>query len=189
MIPRGQPSDEGDWRSLEGSLRPFVERRVAPDDVDDVLQEIFLRLHRGAATLGDEQRFGAWAYRIARNAIVDHHRIRARHPLAPDASPPEAVASAPDDREAEAVIASYAAACVAGLPEPYREALTMTEIEGLSQKEAAGRLGITHSAMKSRVQRGRKRVRVAIERCCDVAVDARGRVIDYSPKPTRGCSC
>ncbi|MBK8239755.1 MAG: TauD/TfdA family dioxygenase [Deltaproteobacteria bacterium] len=66
---------------------------------------------------------------------------------------------------------------------PYREALTLTELEGLTQREAAEMLGISLSGMKSRVQRGRAQLRRALEVCCDIDVDVRGRVIGYTPRP------
>ena len=83
------------WRTLEAKLRPFVARRVREADVDDVVQEIFLRIQRGLPSLRDEQRFGPWVYRLARSAIVDHARVVARHqqvvsdpPERPDPHPP-----------------------------------------------------------------------------------------------------
>jgi RNA polymerase sigma-70 factor (ECF subfamily) len=69
------------------------------------------------------------------------------------------------------------------LPTPYREALTLTELQGLTQREAAELMGVSLSGMKSRVQRGRERLRALIEDCCQIALDARGRVIDCDPRP------
>src|SRR5690349_17956750 len=72
----------GAWREVEARLRPYVARRVAsPTDIDDVIQETFVRMHRGLATLEVEERFGPWVYRVAASAIADHRRARARHPL------------------------------------------------------------------------------------------------------------
>lgn len=175
------------WRELTTQLRPFVARRVASAaDVDDVLQEVFLRLQRGIDGLRDEQRFGPWVYRITRNAIIDHQRSQARHPVvareADDGS--SHVPDADDDDGAvERAFASCIAPFVAMLPSPYREALTLTELEGLTQREAAEMLGVSLSGMKSRVQRGRVQLRRALEGCCDISVDVRGRVIGYAPRP------
>lgn len=81
--------------ALEARLRPFVARRVsAPADVDDVVQEVFLRLQRGLAGLRQEERLGPWVYQIARRAIVDHRRSRARHPLAKTEASEEAAEAA-----------------------------------------------------------------------------------------------
>jgi hypothetical protein len=96
-------------------------------------------------------------------------------------SPNEPVApSDQDDATVERELATYVAPFVAMLPSPYREALTLTELEGISQKDAALMLGISVSGMKSRVQRGRQHLRSALEDCCHIAIDARGRV--YEPR-------
>ena len=68
----------GAWRELEQHLRPYLARRVAsPADIDDLLQDIFVRMHQGLGALRDEERFGGWVYRIANSAIVDKARQRA----------------------------------------------------------------------------------------------------------------
>lgn len=73
------------------------------------------------------------------------------------------------------------------LPPPYREALTLTELEGVTQREAARMLGVSVSGMKSRVQRGRERLRELFEECCEIALDARSRVVGCAPRAgTRG---
>jgi RNA polymerase sigma-70 factor (ECF subfamily) len=171
------------WTELEDRLRPFIQKRVAREhDADDVLQEVLLRIHRGLATLEDEERFDAWMYRVARNAISDHLRSRQKHPLAGDAPEPDADPIDEDDRAASRDLSRCISGFVAMLPSPYREAITLTELEGRTQKEAAEMLGISLSGMKSRVQRGRAKLRGLLEECCEVALDARGRVVDYEPR-------
>jgi RNA polymerase sigma-70 factor (ECF subfamily) len=175
----------GAWREVEARLRPYVARRVASaSDVDDVLQETFVRVHQGLATLGDEERFGAWVYRIAGTAIADHLRARARHPLAKVESTdgaPETPSNAYDE-SLEGDLAQCVALFVARLPSPYREAITLTELQGVTQREAADMLGVSVSGMKSRVQRGRERIRRMFEECCEISVDCRGHVTDCVPR-------
>lgn len=181
-----EPGARGAWQSLEARLRPFVTRRVrAEADVDDVMQDVFLRMLRGLPQLRGEERFGPWVYQVARSAIAEHRRQAARHPLA-GAAPAEQAAPKGDDGDDGAVareLATYIAPFVAMLPSPYREALTLTELEGLTQKEAAAMLGVSLSGMKSRVQRGRQRLREALEACCEIALDARGRVVSCERRP------
>lgn len=187
-------------RELERELRRFVGRRVAQaHDVDDVVQDVFVRLHRGQDGLRDEERFGAWVVRVARSAIAEHGRKRARHPLVgDDAADVEASVGAEvsedgsgDESEAiERELARCVPVFVAMLPSPYREALTLTELEGMSQKDAAELVGVSWSGMKSRVQRGRQQLRELFDDCCAIALDARGRVMTCEPRPgwrTRGC--
>jgi RNA polymerase sigma-70 factor (ECF subfamily) len=182
----------GAWRELERKLRPFVARRVRVEaDVDDVVQDVFLRMQRGLTDLRDEDRFGPWVYRIARSAVVDHRRRALRHPIADEPPSDSSDESEPDDG-VEAMLASYVAPFIAMLRSPYREALTLTELEGLTQKQAADMLGISLSGMKSRVQRGRRELRRALEDCCKIALDARGRVIACEPRPNGklpACRC
>lgn len=177
----------GAWRDLDARLRPFVARRVRSEaDVDDVVQDVFLRMQRGLGGLRDDDRFGPWVYRVARSAIADHRRAAARHGVASGAAPVEDAAAEPDDDDDDAVaraLAAYVAPFVAMLPSPYREALTLTELEGLTQREAAAMLGVSLSGMKSRVQRGRQHLRAALEACCSIALDARGRVVACAPRP------
>ena len=73
------------------------------------------------------------------------------------------------------------------LPDPYREAVRLTEIEGLTQAELARRLGISLSGAKSRVQRGRAQLKEQLIECCRFEFDRRGAVIDCEPRRTTPC--
>ncbi len=189
MLPDGDPgmidcAARGGLRELEAKLRPFILRRVRSEvDADDVLQDVFLRMQRGLAGLRDDERFGPWVYQVARSAIVDHQRVAAKHRVVDGGDGDEQPTVADeDDRTVEEELASYIATFVAMLPSPYREALTLTELEGLAQKQAAAMLGISVSGMKSRVQRGRQQLRKALDECCHIALDARGRVVSCEPR-------
>lgn len=177
---------------LEQKLRPFVSRRVPPSELDDVMQDVFLRIERGLASLRDEDRFVPWLYAVARSAIIESHKQRFRHDAVDIAAVSEPEATACDGAEPTALeqeLAGYLLSYITQLPSPYREALTMTEIEGMTQKSAADALGISLSGMKSRVQRGRERLRELFEACCRIGVDARGRVVDCEPRNPSGCRC
>lgn len=179
----------GAYRELEERLRPFVARRVPSSEVDDVLQDVFLRAQRALPELRDDERFGSWLYRVARSAIAESHRQRSRHPLLTEEPPERAEAierSEPSALEAE--VAAYLVSLIARLPSPYREAITLTELEGLSQQAAANALGISLSGAKSRVQRGREKLRALLDECCRIGIDARGRVLDCEPRQP-GCCC
>jgi RNA polymerase sigma-70 factor, ECF subfamily len=176
------------WQEVADRLRPFVARRVPPADVDDVVQDVFLRMQRGLTDLRDQERFSAWMYQVARNAIADSGRRRARHPLAAgDAPEPVAVDGDADESDRDVVrdLAGCVSVFVARLPSPYREAVTLVELEGLTAREAAELAGISVSGMKSRVQRGRAQLLCLFEECCDIAVDGRGKPIAATPR--RGC--
>jgi RNA polymerase sigma-70 factor (ECF subfamily) len=171
------------WNDYHARLRGFIAARVDdPAEADDLLQEVFLRIHRHLGTLDADEHLQGWVYSIARNAIVDHYRRRR-----PTAELPEDL-QAPDDeqddvnRELEGCLAPM----VAALPEPYHRALRLTELEGLTQRELADMEGLSLSGAKSRVQRGRAMVKAMMLDCCHFEFDRQGRVVDYAGK-TGGC--
>ena len=191
-------SADSSWRALSDRLRSFVGRRVAERaDVDDLVQEILLRVQRGLPRLRDTQRFGPWVYQVARNALSDHRRAAVRHTSAMREAaedPRSNEWSNADPTESDFLqhaMAEYAASLIDGLPHSYREAMKLTEVEGLTQAQAAARVGVSLSGMKSRVQRGRRMLRAAVHRDCEVVLDGRSRVIECVPRPHRrsGCWC
>jgi RNA polymerase sigma-70 factor (ECF subfamily) len=176
------------WQEVAMRLRPFIARRVSPTEIDDVMQDVFIRMQRGLPLLREEERFTSWLFQIARSSIAEHMRVRGRHPLADDAGREESAAeSDDDDREAARSLAGCVSMFVAQLASPYREAITLVELEGRTTKEAAEMVGVSVSGMKSRVQRGRAQLRELFERCCEIAVDARGKPTDFSPRAQPSC--
>jgi RNA polymerase sigma-70 factor (ECF subfamily) len=180
------------WRDVAARLQPFVARRVPACDVDDVLQDVLLRMHRGLDSVRDDDRLTSWMFQIARAAIADRGRDRARHPVAARGDGDATAGDTADTAEpgsAAAALASCLTMFVARLPSPYREAVTLVELDGLTTQAAAERAGVSVSGMKSRVQRGRARLRCMLEDCCDIAVDPRGGVVDVEPRAPGPCRC
>lgn len=180
----------GLWVEFGPPLRGFLARRVPPGvDADDLVQEVFLRVVRSLGSLRSIERPEAWLFQIARNALRDSLRARLRRDGRTDALevdlPAEPVAAA--DRAAEAELAPCLTAMVGRLAEPYRTAITLTSLQGLTQADAARHAGISISGMKSRVQRGRDQLRRMLVTCCAIAVDVRGGVSDFHLRNPGAC--
>jgi RNA polymerase sigma-70 factor (ECF subfamily) len=170
------------WRDFSDRLRGFIGRRIsAEEDVDDVLSEVFVKIHTSIDRLEDETRLAPWVFQITRNTLTDHYR-RPR-PAGASLDGVEAPASDDGTDDAEGLIAASLREMVDRLPARYREALILTEFEGLTQAEMAGRLGLSVSGAKSRVQRARAMLRDELLACCHFEFDRRGGVIDYQPRP------
>jgi RNA polymerase sigma-70 factor, ECF subfamily len=181
------------WADFAPPLRGFLARRVPPGvDPDDLVQEVFLRVIRHAGSLRSTDRPEAWLFQIARNALRDTLRARLRRDGRNDAiDSDDDLAAGPDataERAAEAELAPCLTSMVNRLPEPYRTAIMLTTLQGTSQADAARQLGISNSGMKSRVQRGRDRLRAMLVQCCSIAVDARGGVSDFHLRSAGACS-
>jgi RNA polymerase sigma-70 factor (ECF subfamily) len=126
-------------------------------------------------------RLESWVYQIARNSIIDFYRRRRTVTLPEDLIFEDEVA----DPEAPEELAPYLHSVVDSLPEPYRQAIQLTDLQGLSQKDLAERLNISFSGAKSRVQRARRLVRQIILACCHVEFDVHGSVCCFRER----CSC
>jgi RNA polymerase sigma-70 factor (ECF subfamily) len=180
------------WQAFHARLLAFIARRVPDrDSAEDVLQEVMLRVHRHAGQLERSSAVGAWVHQIARNAIADHYRqaaVRQERPAGIDLDREET----PIPEQTAAELRSELAGCLhpllERLPEIYREALSLTEIEGLTQAGAAARLGLSTSGMKSRVQRARAQLGELLLACCEIELDNRGAITSYQPRRAP-CDC
>lgn len=174
------------WAEHRARLRGYIAKRVRDNDaVDDILQEVFLKASESLHALKSHGSIAAWLYRIAANAIVDHYRSRK-----PWDELPVEVAAPEAEQNDVAELATCLQPLIADLPETYRTALVLSEIEGLPQKEVANQLHISLSGAKSRVQRGREKLRQRLLECCDIE-SGRSGITGFEPREkncTSGCA-
>ena len=172
------------WIEHKTRLRGYIAKRMRePAAVDDILQDVFVKAYTNLHTVKSRGSLTAWLYRIAANAIADHYREQKPSEEIPDEWP--APESEPDYI---AELASCLKPLIADLPETYRLPLVWSEIDGLAQKEVASRLGLSLSGAKSRVQRGREKLRQRLSECCDIESWRHG-IIGYEIRDkTRGCN-
>jgi RNA polymerase sigma-70 factor (ECF subfamily) len=187
------------WSEVQSGLRTFIAKRVTDEaSVEDLLQEVFVRMQRGLGGLKKESRLVSWIYQIARHAIIDYYRARDRQPerpvgLASDLETYYPASLPVESSEGSGQLRTELAGClrpmIERLSEDYRQAVTLVDLEGLAQHEAAARLGLSVSGMKSRVQRGRRQLRDMLEACCVIALDRRRGVTDYDLRDQQDSSC
>ena len=171
------------WETFSRPLYQFIQRRVRdPHSAEDILQDVFLKIHTHTDTLRTQERLTSWIYQITRNAIADYYRAQR-----PTAELAETILVAEElvDDDAVRELSPCVAAMVEELPDVYREALRLTEYQGLSQKAMSERLGISFSGAKSRVQRARAKIKEQLLNCCHFQFDYAGRIIDYQSR----CGC
>ncbi len=181
-------STEQIWDLLSARLRSFLVARVADEQVsEDLLQETFIRIHQRLDRLDDAQRMTPWVFQIARNLVIDHYRAQAR---AAAAMAEEVEASAGDGPgNLNEQVMGWLPQMIAELPDTYREAVELYELQDLPQREIADRLGISLSGAKSRIQRGRALLKSRLFQCCSFERDRRGNLIGYSPNRADSCEC
>jgi RNA polymerase sigma-70 factor (ECF subfamily) len=171
LVALAMGGDAGAHRALYDRHRPGawrVARSFADfdaDDVEDVVQEAFVRAFRSLASLKDPARFGAWLLTITRNRALSRlARRRAGADLADELGRETETTVAPEeafpDAEAEAELA-VVRRIIAELPEgAEKETVHLFYVEGtLSAREIADRLGVGKSAITMRLERFRAKVK------------------------------
>lgn len=192
MTPKS-PAQKSDlvWSEFSERIRSFVSRRLGqPADVEDTVQEIFVRIHSNLPSLKETQRLQAWIFAIARNVIADRFRRASRspRPLPEELDLETSSAREPTETALQEELSQCLQPMIAALPRLYREAIELTELDGLSQVAAAGHLGISVSGMKTRVQRARRKLKQTLLKCCEFEADHSGRIVTFSPRPMQ-CTC
>jgi RNA polymerase sigma-70 factor, ECF subfamily len=189
------------WQLVHDGLRAFIAKRVNDHDhIDDILQDVFVRVHRQMDTVNDPRRIVSWIYQVTRNAIIDHYRRPGRQREIPaglsselevfdEVSRNSEAARRDEGGESRSELAGCIRPMIERLSQDYRDAITLVEIDGLTQQAAAKQKGLSLSGMKSRVQRGRRQLKQMLEDCCLIELDRRGGVADYRPHGKEGTPC
>ena len=168
------------WNDYHSKLHGFIESRVGDaSTADDILQEVFVRIHSRIDTLRNANKIRSWIYQITRNAIIDHYRAKKTTQEVPETL--AAVEAEPSD-QARREIAGCLVPMIQTLPETYRQTMMMSEIDGLTQKQVAEKQGLSVPGAKARVQRGRAKMRDMLLDCCQFQFDHQGRLMDYDDR-------
>ncbi|MBL4781422.1 MAG: sigma-70 family RNA polymerase sigma factor [Porticoccaceae bacterium] len=178
------PIDESEWSLSAQALRVYIARRVSAPYVDDLVGEILLRMADGGSGFSAAAKPMAWMYRVASNLISDHYRrqaIEQRIFSSAESQPGGDSGSEEEEASAEKELALCLLPLIKALPELYREALQLVDIEGQTQVLAARQLAISLAAMKSRVRRGRQQLKQHLLACCRVEIN-RGGLVSYESK-------
>ena len=179
LVSRAAAGEEAAFEDLVRRHQERVYRlacRLTGDEADaaDVLQETFLQVYRGLAGFRGESRFGTWLYRVATNAALMLRRARSRRPAESleaflprfDATGVHAATPAELQVAAQAdllidrqVLAQKALTGIERLPDLYREAFVLRDLEEMTTDEVARILDLEPAAVRQRVHRARLMLR------------------------------
>ena len=149
------------------------------DVADDLLQDVFIKVHARIDSLKEDAKLESWLYQITRNTIIDHYRSKRTTEELPD------WIEQPQPEEEEVIrkeLSSCLEPMVKKLPDKYRKAVQMSEIENKTQKEVAELEGISLSGAKSRVQRGRALLKTMLHDCCQFEINKDNQVVSYEKR-------
>lgn len=160
LMVRAQQGDKRAYHCLMTQLTDvtgaILRRRLSgqPEFIDDCTQEVLMAVHEARHTYESNRPFRPWFFSIVRYKTIDHLRRYYRHSKVMEEMVNETVdqlSIATTDRVDDQLTSL---ALMSNLPEPQREAIVLTKLEGKSLKEASQELAISESALKVRVHRG-----------------------------------
>jgi len=177
------------WSESKDRLRNFVARRVKNDaDADDILQDVFFKIHQNIDKLKDPEKLYPWVFQTTRHAIADHYRGNKVDLTAVDEDA-EAFAFDVEDPSVEEEVLSWLEPMIGELPAKYRDAVMLADIKGITQHELAEKLEISLSGAKSRVQRGREKLKNILLDCCRFEFGGAGRIVEYRQQKEECAAC
>lgn len=179
------------YTKFRQSLFSYIYSKInSREDAEDILQNVFLKMQTHIDTLSDKEKIQNWLYRITRNAIIDYYRSKGNK-----GKKIELNERFPENLENEHSSDNTKGMdkCVKGfiqqLPEEYKSIIIDSELKGISQKELSAKYNLEYVTLRSRVQRGRKRLHKMFTDCCNIRTDSRGNILEANLKNSCESSC
>lgn len=164
------------WQQYHERLLNYVRGRLAvPDEAQDVVQAIFLKVYQHPPPAMAPPELEYWLWRVTKNAVIDHWRKHRAVPpftsIDEDWQEPvgRSLANPSGGKEDENPWLNMGCcflAMIKDLPDKYRETIDLADLQQRPYKDIALSLGLTESAVKSRVKRGREKLRDQLVQCC-----------------------
>jgi RNA polymerase sigma-70 factor, ECF subfamily len=169
------------YQQFNKVLYHYITKRVnSKEDAKDILQNVFIKISQKASTLSDEHKIKSWVYTITRNAIIDYYRTRTDSKYTELSEHLAERIEAPADKDDLGGLDECITLFIEQLPDEYREIVRESEIEGIKQKDLAEKYHMPYVSLRSRVQRGRERLKKRIMQCCSLKLDANGNLLELS---------
>lgn len=164
------------WQQYHQRLLGYLRRHLAvPDEAQDVAQTIFMKVFQHPPAPMSPEQLEAWLWRVTKNALVDHWRKQNKVPplVSMDADDhgmdwldAQAKPQAGVDANPRLHMSCCLEAMVQHLPDKYRQTIELADLQQRPYRDVAQQLGVTESAIKSRIKRGREKLRDQLVACC-----------------------
>jgi RNA polymerase sigma-70 factor, ECF subfamily len=169
------------WNNFHKEIKSYIAKVVKNQtDADDILQDVFIKIISNNEKVNQAKDLRQYIFGMVRNAIGDYFRNKKF--LDSDLG----ISATLVEEDEEFLNATIAECCIKPfinqLPEKYKEALLLTEFQDISQKDLAEKLNISYSGAKSRVQRGKEKLKEIILNCCAYQSDIYGNLVEAKRK-------
>ncbi len=175
------------WEHYRHELNRFIHRRIEnPMDAEDLLQDVLIKAYQKQGQLTDGGKLRGWLYQIARHAITDYYRLNRNGQVALD-DWSSILMTAIEEPDHEAALLACVSCLIEELPDKYRDPLMASDIHEIPQHVLSQQLGLSYSGLKSRVQRGREKLKQSLESICGAEVSQYRQLTCGSQSST--CNC
>jgi RNA polymerase sigma-70 factor, ECF subfamily len=174
----------GIYKQFHSELLGYIKRKVrSREDAEDILQNVFIKISASLDKLADDIRLKSWIFTITRNAIIDYYRINAnKKKVTGNEEIKDDIRDLDEDPDPTKGLDQCMSSMIGLLPDEYRAIIIESEIKGVKQKDLADIYGIAYPSMRSKVQRGRERLKQLFYNCCHIETDKLGNIIEVQGK-------
>ncbi len=152
------------------------------DDAADILQEVFIKIAAKLNSLKDSEKIKSWIFAITRNKIIDYYRKNADNKLVYITEKIINEVKTENDEDATKGLDKCLKGFILNLPKEYRDIIIDSELKGIKQKDLVEKYNLAYPSVRSRVQRGRSRLKEMLLNCCKIEVDSRGNILEVTSK-------
>jgi len=178
------------YNQFHSELLTYIKGKVRfREDAEDILQNVFIKISSSVDKLDEDVKIKNWIFTVTRNTIIDYYRANANKKKL-------GASEELDDQIAEIEVMDETkgldqcmSSMIGLLPDEYRDIIVESEIKGVKQKDLAEKYGIPYPSMRSKVQRGRERLKQLFYNCCHIETDKLGNVMDAQRKSDCGGPC
>lgn len=178
------------YNEFHQSLLSYVRSKIrSKEDAEDILQNVFTKISAKADSLSEKDNVQNWLFTITKNAVIDYYRVRSKKMtfqlddvLAEQLREEETIDGSKGLENCVSIMVNL-------LPSEYRDIIEDSELRGVKQKELADKHDIPYSSMRSRVQRGREKLKELFHNCCVPKTSTVGDVLQAAGGPNCEGSC
>jgi len=176
---------EKEIEQLYKPLYYYIKKRINNQlDAEDLTQEVFLKLYNSKSDKVENVK--SWLYAIAKNSIIDYYRKKKHFTEeVEDIFIQEELSIEDAVNELSHCITPF----INQLPKDYISIMKLSEIENFSQKEIAENLDLNYTTVRSKIQRGRVKLKELISNCCTVIQGGKGGIIDFKKNENCNKNC
>jgi RNA polymerase sigma-70 factor (ECF subfamily) len=180
----------GIYTEFYRSLLTYVRSKIrSKEDAEDILHNVFTKISSQADTLSDKVKIQNWLFTVTRHAVIDYYRVNSKKKNIELTEALSEQLLEEESADATKSLEHCVSTMIALLPDEYRSIIEDSEIRGVKQKDLAIKYNMAYPSMRSRVQRGRERLKQLFYNCCHIQTDSQGHVINVKGRPDCETPC